>query len=110
MRLRNKLLCFIVLFFLEPECSLFYRTYFIEMDNITELRGILIKHRNSIPWESISHISLRKGILGRMLKYGDILVSPISGVETDLIRLKGIENPEKINEIMKERMKEVSRR
>jgi len=82
----------IFIFFLEPEAVLSYRSYIIKEENITEIRGYLNKKRITIPYSSVSNIVMNKSIVGRILGFGDIVITAFS----ENVILRGIKNPEKI--------------
>ena len=82
----------IFIFFLEPEAVLSYRSYIIKENNITEIRGYLNKKRITIPYSSISNIVLNKNIIGRILGFGDIVITSFS----ENVILKGMKHPENI--------------
>ena len=97
-------LLLISLFFIEPECVLLYSTYHIKEDNVMEVRGFLSKKRIAIPYSSISNIIMKKGIMGRIFAYGDILVNSFSG--ENRIIFKGIQNPEKTFKFIEKKIQE----
>jgi uncharacterized membrane protein YdbT with pleckstrin-like domain len=83
----------VYLFFL-PEYVKISNKYLIKDTNIEEVSGIIIKKRRIIPWNLVSNISMKKGVLGRIFNYGDIVVgglSPDGGIV-----MRGISNPENI--------------
>jgi uncharacterized membrane protein YdbT with pleckstrin-like domain len=82
----------ILLFFLEPEAIILYHTYFVDPDNITEIKGILTKTQVSIPYRSISGEKLSKSFIGRILNYGSIIINS----PNNEINIKGIRDPEKL--------------
>jgi len=88
-----------LIFFLEPEGILVYKYYLIEPDNISEVKGILTKKKMSIPYRSIADERLKKGIIGRMLNFGDII---ITGFKNE-INIKGVKNPEKVYKMIEKK-------
>jgi len=84
-----------LIFFLEPEGVLSYRSYHIKEENITEERGFISKKRITIPHTSISNITMNKNIIGRILGFGDIAITSFSG-EKESIILRGVKHPEKL--------------
>jgi len=93
----------IMLLFLEPECAIINNTYTISEDNVSEVRGIISKKREAIPWRLVAHTTMRKSVIGRVFDFGDIIIISASGVENK-ISFKGIKNPEKILEVIEERV------
>lgn len=79
---------------LEPEIVRIYRYYLLEEDNITMVEGIFSKKKISIPYDQIAGTTIKKSLLGRILKFGDVKVSGFK----DEILLKGIKNPDKVYE------------
>lgn len=98
------LLFFILIsaFFLEPEYAIFYTKYSLKEDNVMEVKGILSKKRTAIPYSSISNIVLKKGVIGRILGYGNVLVNSFSG--NNRIILKGIKHPEKTFKLIEKKI------
>ncbi len=90
----------ILLFFLEPESIITYYAYFIDPDNITEIKGILTKTQISIPYRSISSERLRKSFVGKIFNYGNII---ITSPNTE-INVRGIRNPEKLYKMIEEKL------
>jgi uncharacterized membrane protein YdbT with pleckstrin-like domain len=90
----------ILLFFLEPESIISYYTYFMDPDNITEIRGILTKNQISIPYRSISGEKLRKSFIGRIFNYGSIIITSANNE----INIRGIKNPEQLYRMIEEKL------
>jgi len=90
----------ILLFFLEPESIISYYTYFMDPDNITEIRGILTKNQISIPYRSISGEKLRKSLVGRIFNYGSIIIASANNE----INIRGIKNPEQLYRMIEEKL------
>ena len=80
----------IFLFIFEPEGSILYRTYCIGETHVYEIKGILSKRKTSIPYNSIANTVLKKGVIGRLFNFGDIIISGFSGN----IIFKGVVNPD----------------
>ena len=83
-----------VYLFLLPEYSKVDKKYFIKEENVEEVSGIITKKRNIIPWNLVANVSMKKGIVGTMLDYGDIIISTMSG-KGDIV-MRGISSPEKV--------------
>ncbi len=88
------LLIVAMLLFLEPEGIIIYKIYKLESDHISEIKGVFIKRRVDIPYRAIADHRLKKGIIGRVLNYGDVV---ITGPKIQ-IKMKGIRRPEKLCE------------
>jgi len=84
------LLLIAILLFLEPEGIIVYRSYKLDTDNISEIKGIFIKRMTTIPYRAIADQRLKKGIIGRILNYGDVI---ITGPKIQ-INMKGMRRPE----------------
>lgn len=92
-----------VILVLEVIRRYFNNSYIIHTDKIVAIQGLLSFHlsRNTIDYLDIREIKTNQTILGRMLDYGDLLISTAStsGIE---ITLKIIDDVDKINqEILK---------
>lgn len=90
----------IIIFFLESEIAIIYRTYIIESDKVSEIQGFISKKRIAIPSSKIANTVLKKGIIGRIFRFGDIIITGFA--EDDKIILRGIFHPEKILETIEE--------
>jgi membrane protein YdbS with pleckstrin-like domain len=85
-------LVLILIFFLEPEGIIANRKYIIDAENISEIKGVFTKKKLSIPVISVTGQSIDKGVIGRLLNYGDVVVSS----HTINIKIKGMRNPERV--------------
>jgi membrane protein YdbS with pleckstrin-like domain len=90
----------ILLFFIEPETIILYYAYFMDPDNITEVKGILTKTQISIPYRSISGERLRKSFVGRIFNYGNIIITS----PNNQINIRGIRDPEKLYRMIEEKL------
>ncbi|MBU5690188.1 MAG: PH domain-containing protein [Candidatus Aenigmatarchaeota archaeon] len=89
----------IIFSLLYAELSIANTSYIIKKDNITEIRGILTKQKTTIPISSISHINMKKNLIGMIINFGDIIVTSFTGV---VIVLDSLSNPEKVHDILQE--------
>ncbi|MHA1872853.1 MAG: PH domain-containing protein [Candidatus Heimdallarchaeaceae archaeon] len=96
----------ISLFFLEGEYFIWYRTFFVEKDKVSRIKGIFEKDRTMIPLESVAHTEMKKSVLGRMLGFGDVVITPFSGTGNEII-LRGIRNPDEILKDIEENVKRI---
>lgn len=94
------LLIIAILFFLEPEGNIVYKSYKLESDHISEIKGILVKRITAIPYRAIADHRLKKGIIGRILNYGDVI---ITGPKIQ-IKMKGMRSPERIYEEIEKKL------
>ncbi|MEM7825441.1 MAG: PH domain-containing protein [Candidatus Aenigmatarchaeota archaeon] len=95
----------ILVLLLEPEAERTIREYFITNAEVIKIEGILTKKRISIPYQSVADVRVIKGIVGRILNYGNIVVK---GVKDDII-LKGIKNPEAVYELINRKIENMKR-
>ena len=86
------LLAIVFLFILEPEGVILYTSYILETDYVSEIKGFVVKKQTAIPYRNIVDERLKKGIIGRVFNFGDIV---ISGSKTE-IKMRGIRKPEDI--------------
>jgi len=66
------------------------RHYVITNTEIIKVEGILRKRRVIIPYQSVSNVDVYKGVLGRMLGFGDVNVI---GFDAE-IRMRGVRDPD----------------
>lgn len=66
------------------------RSYVITNTDVVRVEGILRKRRTIIPYQSVSNVTVYKGILGRMLNFGDVNVVCFDAE----INMKGVRDPD----------------
>jgi membrane protein YdbS with pleckstrin-like domain len=66
------------------------RSYVITNTDVVRVEGILRKSRTIIPYQSVSNVTVYKGILGRLLNFGDVNVI---GFDAG-INIKGVRDPD----------------
>ena len=66
------------------------RHYLITNSEVVKVEGILRKSRIIIPYQSVSNVTVRKGIVGRLLGFGDVNVV---GFDAE-IAMKGVRDPD----------------
>lgn len=76
--------------FLEADIERLMRQYMITNTDVVKTEGILRKHRVIIPYQSVSNVSVYKGVLGRLLGFGDV---DVIGFDAN-IRMRGIRDPD----------------
>lgn len=91
------LMCYL---FEEPFIEKMMRKYVITNEEIIKIEGILRKNRIAIPTRGVSDITVHKGIVGRLLNFGDVIVR---GFKNE-IRIKGIREPEIMYRIIKNKI------
>jgi len=85
-------LIIVILLFLEPEGIIVYKSYNLDSDHISEIKGVFVKRMTAIPYRAIADHRLKKGIIGRILNYGDVI---ITGPKIQ-IKIKGVRTPERL--------------
>jgi len=80
----------------EPAIVGWLRHYIITNTEVIKVEGILTKKKIIIPYQSISDVEFYKGVLGRILNFGDITVTGFQ----NKIFMKGIRDPEVLYRIM----------
>lgn len=78
-----------------PEYSILNDKYIIKDENVESVSGIIAKKKKIIPWSLVSDVSMKKGVLGVFLDFGDVFVNSIGGTKEKIV-MKGISDPEKI--------------
>jgi membrane protein YdbS with pleckstrin-like domain len=86
----------------QPEWVRFMRTYFVTRDEVVEVEGILSKRKIILPYQSISEITVKRNLLGRILNYGDVYIGAFRAGSD--INMKGIKNAHKVHEIIQNRI------
>jgi membrane protein YdbS with pleckstrin-like domain len=74
----------------EPVIERWFRYYVITNNEVILTEGILRKNRIIIPYQSISNVDVYKGIIGRILDFGDVSVV---GFKNQII-MRGVSEPE----------------
>ena len=89
-----------LMFILEPEGIILYRSYKLDSDYISEIKGIFVKRITAIPYRAVADQRLKKGITGRILNYGDVI---ITGPKIQ-IKMRGIRRPEILYEEIEKKL------
>jgi len=75
--------------------------HFLVTDNeVIHVEGIVRKKRTAIPYQSVSDVSVKKGILGRIFNFGDVI---ITGFKND-IHMIGIREPEIVYKMIEDKV------
>jgi membrane protein YdbS with pleckstrin-like domain len=74
----------------EADFERMMRSYVITNTDVVRVEGILRKRRTIIPYQSVSNVTVYKGILGRILNFGDVNVI---GFDAE-INIKGVRDPD----------------
>jgi uncharacterized membrane protein YdbT with pleckstrin-like domain len=86
------LIIMITFMFEEPTIERWVRKYVVSNNEVMKIEGILKKKKFAIPYQSIADVKVSKGIVGRILNYGNI---EIMGYKEG-INMKGIRDPEEV--------------
>jgi len=76
--------------FKEPVIDKKFRKYIITNNEVIKYEGVFRKTRIVIPYQSVSNIDVYKGVIGRILNFGDMKVVGFK----DEITMEGIDNPD----------------
>lgn len=93
------LFAFVFMLF-EPEIEKTMRKYIVTNHELLLIEGILRKHRVAIPYNGVSDVQVNKGIIGRMLDFGNV---EIQGFKTTVV-MKGVREPETVYNIIKNKI------
>ena len=86
----------------QPEWKRFSEHYIVTYNEVIEEKGIFNKHKIILPYQSVGDVRVERSFFGRILNYGNVLVSGFkTGSDIDM---KGIRNPQKIHEIVQNRV------
>lgn len=77
-----------------------YMTTYMEIGERSVLikRGILTSQITEISFQKINAITVKKGVIGLLLGYGDLLIT--TGNEINPIVFHGVQNPEELKRII----------
>ncbi len=96
----------LIIVLLYPEIKIIYSEYIITKQNVIEIKGIIAKEKTIIPFSSVSHVLMKKGILGAIFNYGDIIITSFTDT---IIVLEGINKPEMISEEIEKNIEKTKR-
>ena len=92
----------------EPTVERIIRKYVVTNHEVTKIEGLLRKNRISIPYQSVADIRVKQGIVGRLLNFGNVIVTGVvrsdesSGAEA--IVMKGVRNPNETYRIIQSKI------
>lgn len=84
----------------EADMEKLVRQYLLTNSEVIKIEGIISKKRIAIPYQSIADIKVIRGVVGRILNFGNIEVTGIKNV----IILKGMKDPEEIYRIIQNKI------
>ena len=93
-------LIFITFMIEEPTIEQIIRKYVVTNNEVVKIEGLLRKNRITIPYQGVADVRVNKGIVGRILNFGDIEVTGFK----DAIIMKGIRNPEVNHKIIQNKI------
>jgi len=85
----------------EPTIERWIRHYIVKNNELIKIEGILRKNEVSIPYQSVSNLKLKKGLVGKIFNFGDVNVSGFGEAE---INIKGMTDPEEIFNIIQNKV------
>lgn len=84
-----------------PILRILYTKYEVSNQRIKLTKGIISRHEHQLDYVRIKDINYRQGIFGRILGYGDVIVS--SGDASHPVKmLRGVPNPTVLKELIRE--------
>lgn len=87
----------------EPIIAGIVKHYIIAENEIIRIEGVLRKKRFVLPYQGIADVRVTKGILGRILNYGDVeIVGFREGIE-----MKGMSDPDRLQDLIQQKMSSV---
>ena len=92
----------------EPAVERIVRQYVVTNHEATKIEGLLRKSRISIPYQSVADIKVEQGIVGRLLNFGNVIVTGVvrseksSGAES--IVMKGLRNPNEVYRVIQNKI------
>jgi uncharacterized membrane protein YdbT with pleckstrin-like domain len=84
----------------EPIIAGMFRYYVLGENEIIQVDGMLRKKKFVLPYQGIADVRVNKGILGRILNFGDVEVFGFK----DNVEMRGMVDPENIQRIVQDRM------
>lgn len=92
------IIALLLLIAVEPELNRIYRTFSIDDEKISEVKGILRKQTVTIPSSAVANTRMEKGVIGRLLKFGDVIVNGFG--DYGQIEMRGIKRPDEVFKLM----------
>lgn len=79
-------------------------TYYLTGSHVRRVYRLIVVQVEEAPLEKVMDVVVRQGILGRILGFGDVRCDT-AGTPFPGILFKGVRNPEKVAEAIRERIK-----
>lgn len=86
----------------EPEIQRLLRRYVVTNDEIIKIEGIIRKNIVSIPYQSIANVTISQGVIGRLLRFGNVTIN-VSAGKGDMI-MRGMKDPYKIQRMIENKI------
>ncbi len=86
----------IVIFLLSPEYKKLNNLYIVTKSQVIVEQGIISRKRKSVFMNNVADISVDQNIVGRALRYGNLVLGSASGREHMELKLEGIRNPKRV--------------
>lgn len=81
-------------------------TYVVKTESVMSRRGILRRFSTEVRIADIRGISVRQGLMQRIMRIGEVGFSSAAGDEEEVI-FHGIQNPEAVKELVQKQMREL---
>jgi len=92
----------------EPTVERIIRKYVVTNHEVTKIEGLLSKSRISIPYQSVADIRVEQGIVGRILNFGNVVVTGVVRSENsggaEAIVMKGLRYPNEAYRIIQSKI------
>ena len=84
----------------EPETQKILERYLITNAEVVKIEGLIIKKSIAIPYQSVADVRVIKGVAGRILNFGNIVVK---GMKDDIL-MKGIRDPDVVCRVIQNKI------
>jgi len=92
----------------EPTVERIVRQYVVTNHEVTKIEGLLRKSKISIPYQSVADVRVEQGIIGRILNFGNVVVTGMVRSEkaggTEAIIMKGVRNPNETYKVIQNKI------
>lgn len=85
----------------EPLIEWILRHYLVSKHEVVKVEGIFNRRRHAIPYQSVSGVSVTKGIFGRLLNYGTV---EVQGMSEGKFLMKHVGNPDEIHRLIRHKV------
>jgi len=92
----------------EPTVERIIRKYVVTNHEVTRIEGLLSKNSISIPYQSVADIRVEQGIVGRILNFGNVIVTGVVRSEksgdVEAIAMKGVRYPNEVYRVIQSKI------